>query len=299
MAIIFPSLDAIREISPPAGARLAHLPFILRMLAVALFITALARPQTGAGMQEIKTQGIDIMLALDTSTSMDIMDMAPSRIEAAKSAMLRFIGNRKNDRIGLIIFAGTSFTKCPLTLDYGVLASFIKPVTSGMVEDGTAIGMAIANGVNRLKDSKAKSRIIVLLTDGMNNRGLIDPMTATELAAGEKIKVYTIGVGSRGLFYVQMDHPVFGRQTVPVQSDIDDELLKKIAAKTGGAYFAAKDERELARIYEAIDRLEKSELKSKIYYEYTEQFAPFAMLGLLLISVEALVSKKILRSLPE
>jgi len=298
-AIAFPALDALKNLPQPAAVKLRHAPFVLRLCAVALIIVALARPQSGAGTREITGQGVDIMLALDTSTSMDIMDLPPSRLEAAKNAIMRFVAKRKNDRIGLVLFAGTSFTKCPLTLDYPALTSFIQPVTSGMVEDGTAIGMAIANAVNRLKQSDAKSRVIILLTDGMNNRGLIDPDTAAGLAETEKIKIYTIGVGTRGLFYAQVDDPVWGKRTVPVQSDIDDELLKRVAARTGGHYFPAADVRELERIYDEIDRLEKSEVKSTIHYEYTERFMPFALSALVLLSLEFFAAKKLLRSLPE
>lgn len=244
-------------------------------------------------------RGIDIILALDISTSMDISDLAPTRLEAAKSAMGKFIGNRHSDRIGLVVFAGTSLTRVPLTLDYDVLKSFIKPLKSGILEDGTAIGMAIANGVNRLAGSKAKSKIIILLTDGVNNRGLIDPETATELAVAKNIKVYTIGVGKPGIFYQDVDDPRFGRRKVAVRSEIDEELLRKIARKTGAQYYAARNERELANIYEEIDALEKSDVKSRFYYEYTEWFSPFAWLALVVLVTEFLLSKIVLGRLPE
>ncbi|MBI5177880.1 MAG: VWA domain-containing protein [Nitrospinae bacterium] len=298
-ALVFASIGEMRDAPPPASVKFRHAPFVLRLCAVALLIVALARPQSGAGTQEITGKGIDIMLALDTSTSMDIMDMPPTRLEAAKNAILQFVERRKNDRIGLVVFAGASFTKCPLTLDYATLTSFIRPVTSGMVEDGTAIGMAIATSVNRLKQSDAKSRIVILLTDGMNNRGLIDPETAAGLAETEKVKIYTIGVGTRGMFYAQVDDPVWGKRTVPVQSDIDDDLLKKISGRTGGRYFAATDARELERIYEEIDRLEKSEVKSTVHFEYAERFMPFALVGLFLLCAEFVAAKKFIRSLPE
>jgi len=287
------------SIAPPPAVRLRHLPFYLRIICMALLIVALARPQSGEGYQEIKKHGIDIMLALDISTSMDISDLAPTRLEAAKSAIEKFIGNRHSDRIGLVLFAGTSLTRCPLTLDYDVLKSFIKPVNSGIIEDGTAIGMAIANGVNRLTGSKAKSKIIILLTDGINNRGLIDPETATELAAAKNIKVYTIGVGKPGIFYQDVDDPRFGRRKVPVRSEIDESLLRKIARKTGAQYYAARNEQELSSIYEEIDALEKSDVKSRFYYEYTEWFGPFAWLALFVLGTEFLISKTVIRRLPE
>lgn len=297
-AIAFPGAAALKEFPPPAAVRLRGLPFALRAAAAALLIVALARPQGGAGRGEIHAEGIDIMLAVDTSTSMDITDMNPTRLEAAKDAMRRFIANRKNDRIGLVAFAGTSFTQCPLTLDYASLESFIAPLRSGMVEDGTAIGMAIATAVNRLKTSTAKSKIVVLLTDGMNNRGIIDPETAAGLAAAEGVKVYTIGVGTRGVFNVVVDDPVFGRRSIPVRSDIDDTLLQDIAKTTGGRYFSAQNGRELAGIYAEIDRLEKSDLTSTVYHQYTERFGLFAGLALLLILSQWILEKSALRSLP-
>ena len=297
-AIAFPGASALKVFPPPAAVRLRGVPFALRVTAAALLIVALARPQSGAGRGEIHAEGIDIMLAVDTSTSMDITDMDPTRLEAAKAAMRRFIANRKNDRIGLVAFAGTSFTQCPLTLDYASIESFIAPLHSGMVEDGTAIGMAIATAVTRLKASTAKSKIVVLLTDGMNNRGIIDPETAAGLAAAEKVKVYTIGVGTRGVFNVMVDDPVFGRRPVRVQSDIDDTLLQGIAKTTGGRYFSAQNDRELAGIYDEIDRMEKSEIKSTVYHLYTERFGLFAGLALLLILLQWVVEKSALRSLP-
>ncbi|GMT42842.1 MAG: aerotolerance protein BatA [bacterium] len=294
----FSSLKVINGISASMKVRFRHAPFYIRVFAVALLVAAIARPQTGHGHQEVKRRGIDIMLAIDTSTSMDIMDLAPTRLEAAKRAMEKFIGNRRNDRIGLVVFAGTSFTRCPLTVDYDVLKSFITPLKSGIVEDGTAIGMAIANGVSRLKDSKAKSKIIILLTDGINNRGLIDPETATELAITEKVKVYTIGVGRPGVFYQDVVDPVYGKRRVAVKSKIDEALLKDIARKTGALYYAARDGQQLSEIYEEIDRLEKSEITSRVYYEYTERFGPLAWLVLILLSAEFMLTKLFLRALP-
>ena len=297
--IRFSSVRMAGSIAQAPTVRLRHLPFYLRIICMALLIVALARPQSGESFQEVKRHGIDIMLALDISTSMDISDLAPTRLEAAKSAMEQFVANRHSDRIGLVLFAGTSLTRVPLTLDYDVLKSFIKPIKSGIIEDGTAIGMAIANGVNRLTGSKAKSKIIILLTDGINNRGLIDPETATELAAAKNIKVYTIGVGKPGIFYQDVIDPRFGRRKVPVRSRIDEELLRKIARKTSAQYYAARNERELASIYEEIDALEKSDIKSRFYYEYTERFTPFAWLALIVLGTEIILSATVIRRLPE
>jgi Ca-activated chloride channel family protein len=295
----FSSVGIAKSIHPAPAVRFMFIPAVLRLIAILLLITALARPQTGQGFREITRHGIDIMLALDTSTSMDIMDMRPTRLQAAKNAISRFIGNRVNDRIGLILFAGTSFTRCPLTLDYGILTSFIEPVQSGIIEDGTAIGMAIANGVNRLRESEARSKIIILLTDGVNNRGLIDPRSAIDLAVSEKIKVYTIGVGRPGVFHQDIVDPRYGKRRVAVKSEIDEELLKEIADKTGAAYYAARSEKELEDIYDEIDKLEKSDVKSKIYYEYTEQFARFVALALLLLLAEWILKSRYLRSVHE
>ncbi len=295
----FSAISRLKISGVSGAARFRHAPFAFRLLAVALIIIALARPQTGHGYTEIKSYGIDIMLAVDTSTSMDIMDLAPTRLEAAKKALMRFIANRRNDRIGLIVFAGTSFTRCPLTMDYNVLNSFIKPLKSGIVEDGTAIGMAVANGINRLKESDAKSKIIILLTDGVNNRGLIDPETAIELAVAEKIKVYTIGVGKPGIYFQDVDDPRFGKRRIQVKSEIDEKLLKRIAELTGARYFAARNEKELEGIYDEIDRLEKSEIKTKVFYEYTEWFHLPVKAALLLLLGEWLMGARFLRRLPE
>lgn len=295
----FSTVGHLRKIPPAPSIRFRNAPLFLRTATMALLIIALARPQTGHGYRYISRYGIDIMLALDISTSMNITDVKPSRLEAAKNAITNFISHRSNDRIGLILFAGTSFTRCPLTLDYNVLSAFIKPVKSGMVEDGTAIGMAIANGVNRLKESKAKSKILVLLTDGVNNRGLIDPRSAIDLAVSQKIKVYTIGLGKPGTFYMEVPDPLFGSRKVPVRSEIDEALLKEIAKKTGARYFAARNEKELGEIYEAIDKLEKSEVKSRIFYEYTEEFGYAATLALIFLLAEWLASAHFLRRLPE
>lgn len=298
IGVRFSSIKELKRIKPPLTVRLRHLPFYVRILAVALLVIALARPQTGQGYQEIKRHGIDIILAIDISTSMDIMDLAPTRLEAAKKVIIKFIENRSNDRIGLVIFAGTSLTRCPLTMDYDVLKSFIKPLESGIIEDGTAIGMAVANGVNRLKNSKAKSKIVILLTDGVNNRGLVDPETAVELAIAEHIKVYTVGIGKPGVFYQDVNDPVYGKRRVAVKSEIDEKLLIKIARQTGAQYYAARNEKELAQIYDEIDRLEKSEIESKIYYEYAEWFSVLAWMALFTLASEILLSQRFLRKFP-
>ena len=299
LSVSFPTAGMMKELPKPASVKFRHIPFFFRMLAVALIIVALARPQTGHGYTEITRSGIDIVMALDTSTSMEAQDLKPNRLEAAKEAMIRFVENRKNDRIGLVIFAGTSLTRCPLTLDYRVLKSFIEPVRTKMVEDGTAIGMAVAGGVNRLKNSDAKSKIIILLTDGVNNKGLIDPRSAMELAVSEGIKIYAIGVGRTGVFYQDVFDALLGRRRVPVRTEIDEELLKEMAERTGGQYFSAVNREELNGIYDEIDRLEKSDVKSRLYFEYEEQFHHFAVMAFALLLMEWLLSAKVMRRLPE
>ncbi|MBI4665525.1 MAG: VWA domain-containing protein [Nitrospinae bacterium] len=261
-----------------------HLPFIFRFTAAILMIVALARPQTGYREEEITSQGIDIMLTLDISSSMTASDFKPDRLGAAKAVIAEFIKGRVNDRMGLVVFAAQGFTQCPLTLDYGTLTSFLESSNIGLIEDGTAIGMALATAANRMKDSPAKSRIVILLTDGMNNRGAIDPLTAAQLAKAVGVKVYTIGVGREGLYYQTVNDPQFGPRRVKVRTEIDEQLLVNIARTTGGRYFRAEDETALAKIYQEIDSLEKTDIRVKVYVRHTDWFMYMLIpaLGLLL-----------------
>jgi len=257
----------------------------LRLLALATLVVAVARPQSVATAERVASSGIDIVLALDTSGSMRAEDFQPdNRLTVAKRVIHDFIDQRQSDRIGLVVFAGTSFTQCPLTLDYPMLDALLAQVDFNILEDGTAIGTAIANGVNRLADSKAKSRILILLTDGENNAGPIDPVTAANLAATRGVRVYTIGVGKEGMVRMPVQTP-FGVRYQRVASHIDEEVLKKIAETTGGRYFRADAADTLAEIFTTIDKLEKSEVAVKQYHRYGELF-PWpvaAALGLLLI----------------
>ncbi|MDH5638752.1 MAG: VWA domain-containing protein [Nitrospinota bacterium] len=273
-----------------AGGRtpiMARAPFYFRFVAVALLILALARPQTGSSEVEIVSRGIDIILTLDLSTSMSASDFKPTRLAAAKRALQEFISGRKNDRIGLVVFAAQGYTQCPLTLDYPTLLDFLEKSDIGMLEDGTAIGMAIASAANRLKDSKAKSRIVILLTDGMNNAGAIDPATAARMAKALGIKVYTIGVGKEGIFRQKVKDPMMGQRTIAVRTAIDESLLLRIASLTGGQYYRAQDERKLQMIYKEIDLMEKTDIKTKVYIHKTDWFfwPLFGALALMLLEI--------------
>jgi Ca-activated chloride channel homolog len=295
--IRYSTLLPFRALKPGIRERLRHLPFALRMLGIALLIVALARPQTTASGQNIYAEGIDIAMLLDISTSMLAEDFQPNRVEAAKDVAQHFVDGRQNDRIGLVVFAGQSFTQCPMTLDYRVLKNLLRQVKPGMVEDGTAIGMAMAQGVNRLKDSKAKSKVMILLTDGMNNRGEIDPLTAAQIAKTFNIRIYTIGVGTVGEAPYPVQTPFGVRyQNIPV--DVDEKTLAQIADMTDGRYFRATNNKALKEIYDEIDKLEKTRIEVKAYRSFTELFYPWAGLGLLSLLAEFLLAGTVLRKLP-
>jgi len=272
---------------------------ILRLLAVALLFIALARPQSGSQERELSTEGIDIVMVLDISGSMKAEDFQPNnRLFVAKEEIEKFISKRVSDRIGLVVFARTAFTQCPLTLDYDVLKSFLRQVDFGIIDDGTAIGTALATAVNRLKDSKAKSKVIILLTDGVNNSGEIDPLTAANIAKTFDMKVYTIGVGRPGNSQYTVDDPIFGKRVVYMANEIDEESLTQIAKETGGKYFRARSKDELDAIYDDIDSLEKTEIKVKQYINYKELFPKFLLLGFILLFAEAALSQTVLRKVP-
>lgn len=292
------SLEGLRRIPLSWKARFRFVMPVLRLLAVALVIAALARPQSSSMTENINSEGIDIVLCLDVSGSMLAEDFRPNRIEAAKKVALDFIGHRPSDRLGLVIFAGESFTQCPITTDHAVLENQLSKVNSGMLEDGTAIGMGLATSVDRLRDSKAKSKVIILLTDGVNNTGLIDPSTALEIAKLYKVRVYTIGVGTRGTAPYPVPLPGGGiqMQNMPVQ--IDEALLQRIAKETGGEYFRATDNRSLNQIYTQIDKLEKTKLEITAFKRYQELFFPLALAALALFLLEILGRYTIFRSLP-
>jgi Ca-activated chloride channel family protein len=287
-SIRFPTLAVVKKIPPSWAYRARHILLVLRLLSVSLLCVAMARPQYGEAIEDVTTQGVDIVLVLDLSTSMKIMDFRPqNRLFVAKRTIEKFILGRRNDRIGLVVFAGQAFTQCPLTLDYGVLIQFLKKVDFGMMDDGTAIGTGILTGLNRLRSSTAKSKVMVMLTDGENNAGEVDPVTAAKAAAALGIKIYTIGVGKQGEQPMEMEDPLFGKRIVSVPTKIDEPMMRTIASLTGGQYYRAQDPKGLEEIYTTIDKLEKTEITSNSYYRYHELFRNLvlAALGFLLLEV--------------
>lgn len=276
---------------------LRHLPMVLRMLALVAIVAVIARPQSSNSYRDEKTEGIDIVMALDISGSMQAVDFKPNRLEAAKEVGIQFVSNRPNDNIGLVIFAGESFTQCPLTTDHAALTNLFNDVQLGMLEDGTAIGMGLATSVSRIKDSKAKSKVIILLTDGCNNRGDITPQKAAEIAQTFGVRVYTIGVGTRGTAQMPVQ-TAFGIQYVDQEVKIDEELMTQIADMTGGKYFRATNKKSLESIYEEIDQMEKTILDVREYTKKTEEYLPFALAAMLLLLLEVVLRNTILRTLP-
>ncbi len=277
--------------------RFRHFLFVFRVLTVMFLTIALARPQSTSQGENVSTEGIDIVLVNDISGSMLAEDFRPNRIEAAKKVAMDFIDGRPTDRIGLVIFSGESFTQCPLTLDHAVVKNLLSEIKSGMIEDGTAIGMGLATAVSRLKDSKAKSRVIVLLTDGINNRGFIDPMTAAGIAQQFGIRVYTIGVGTIGMAPYPVQTP-FGTQYQNVPVEIDEKLLQQIADQTGGKYYRATDNKKLKAIYNEIDRLEKTKIEVTQFRRHKEEFYTAAMFAGLFLLLELFFSQTLFRKTP-
>ncbi len=276
---------------------LFHLLFILRLAVVALLIVTVARPQSNDSYRTETTEGIDIMLSLDISGTMLAEDLKPNRLEAAKDVAVEFISDRPNDNIGLVVFAGESFTQCPLTVDHTALINLFKTVEYGMIEDGTAIGLGLANAVNRIKDSKAKSKVVILLTDGSNNRGDVSPVTAAEIAKSFGVRVYTIGVGKQGMARYPFQTPV-GVQYQNIPVEIDEDVLKEIAQMTGGSYFRATDNSKLRSIYEEIDQLEKTKLNVHEYSKRNEEYGKYLFLAFVLLLCAELIRYLFLRHLP-
>ena len=279
--------------------RILHLPFALRVLTLSMVIIVLARPQSSDSWEESDIEGIDIMLATDVSTSMLAMDLKPNRIEAAKEVAAQFVSSRKNDNIGLTIFAGESFTQCPLTIDHAVMLNMLNAVKcdialNGIIEDGTAIGMGIANGVSRLKDSKAKSKVIILLTDGSNNSGESSPEAAAEIAKEFGVRIYTIAVGTNS------DTAPFpyGDQIINVPVEIDENTLKNIAEITNGKYYRATSKESLSEIYSEIDKLERTKLHARQFSAYNEEYQIFALIALLSLLFEIVLRYTVLRKIP-
>ncbi len=267
-------------------ASLRHLPFVLRLLCMAAVIAALARPQTQNQEQQAQGEGVDIILCLDVSGSMTAQDLTPNRLEAAKNVAADFVARRLTDRIGVVIFSGESFTQCPLTTDKGVLQQAISNIRNGLLEDGTAIGSGLGTSVDRLRSSTAKSKVVILLTDGVNNGGLIDPNTAKEIAKAFAVRVYTIGVGTDGYAPTPTQTPMGDVVMQQQKVAIDEKLLGQIARETGGKYFRAKDNAGLQNIYNEIDSMEKSKVEVTTFTRYTEQFLPFVIAALALLLLE-------------
>jgi len=298
-SIRFPSLAVIKRVPPSVMYRLRHLLLVLRLLAICLMCIAMARPQYGEAIEDVTTNGIDIMMALDISGSMRTMDFKPqNRLFVAKKVMENFITGRAHDRIGLVIFAGRSFTQCPLTLDYGILVSFLRKIDFGMVEDGTAIGTGLMNACNRLRQGGAKSKVVILTTDGANNSGEVDPLTAAKAAKALGIKVYTIGVGKEGEQPIEIDDPLFGKRIITQKSDVDMPTLQAISDLTGGKCFRAQDAKALENIYGQIDKLEKTEIKTTSYYRYHELFRNLLLLALLVLILEVALANTRFMKIP-
>lgn len=293
-----PTLESISGISSIRGTLRKYLP-ILRALALIALVIALARPQKTLKEEDIKAEGIDIFLVMDLSSSMLAQDFKPDRLESSKRVAADFVNKREHDRIGLSVFSGEAFTQCPLTTDHKVVKEFLASLKCGLLEDGTAIGMGLATSINRLKDSEAKSKIVILLTDGVNNAGYIKPYTAAEIAREFDVKVYTIGVGSTGDALTPVSRRSDGKYIFGLaRVEIDEDLLQEIAEMTGGKYFRATSTEGLERVYEEIDRLEKTEIEVTSIKRYSEEFHHFAFWGLFFLVLEFLLRYTIFRTIP-
>ena len=278
-------------------AYMRHVPFLLRTLALVMVIVAIARPRHSENMEKIDTEGIDIILAMDVSTSMLARDLTPDRISASKDIAIEFISQRPSDRMGIVVFAGESFTQCPLTTDRATLINLMKEVQTDIIEDGTAIGNGLATAVARMKDSDAKSRVIILLTDGVNNRGEISPQMAAEIAKTYGVRVYTIGVGKEGMAPYPVMTP-WGVEIQQVKVEIDEKLLSEIAESTGGRYFRATDNTKLSEIYSEINKMEKARTTVDSFPVYKELFGRYALVALLALLLELLLNWFVIRRLP-
>jgi Ca-activated chloride channel family protein len=304
-ALRFSYIGSLQRLKPSRTLVLRRVVMVLRVVTVALLIMAMARPQTGRRQTQVQTEGIDIVLVLDTSGSMQALDLDANRavnrrrnrLEVAKAVVNEFIAGRQNDQIGLVVFGSEAFTQCPLTLDHGIVATFLERVEIGMAGDATAIGSALGTAVKRLRDSEAKSKVIILLTDGRNNAGPLSPGKAAEIAESFGIKIYTIGAGTRGKAPFLVDS-FFGKRVVYESVEIDEKTLQKIATQTGGTYFRAEDGDALQAIYGEIDQLEKTEITSHTYMEYNERFRYFVLPAALLLLAEVVLLGTRFRKLP-
>ena len=304
-AVRYSDISLVSKLQSSLIVKMRHIPFIFRIIGFGLLVVALARPQKGHTEQEVTTHGVDIMLVLDVSTSMRALDFKPkNRLFVAKETIKKFIQKRKHDRVGLVVFAGRSYTKCPLTLDYNILAQFLDDIKTGEIEDGTAIGTAIATAANRLKHSVAKSRIMILLTDGANNRGEITPVVAAKAAAELNMKIYTIGVGKEG----KIPYPVtlinrwtgkkVREEVRMIESDLDEQTLVNMANETKGTFYRAHNPKKLEEIYNTIDKLEKTEIKTTSYTTYSEHFFPWLFAGCIILLLELILKHTRFRRIP-
>lgn len=293
------SLSNLADIGRSYKEYMKHFLFALKMIALSLLIVALARPQSKTSWKNITTEGIDIILAIDISASMLAKDFKPNRMEAAKEVAKEFVDARPNDRIGIVIFSGESFTQCPLTTDHAIIKNLMSEIKTGMVADGTAIGMGLSTAVSRIKDSKAKSKVIILLTDGVNNMGAVAPQTAAEIAKAFGVRVYTVGVGTLGKALAPVAMYPNGQYVydyVPV--DLDEKMLGNIAENTGGKYFRATGNDKLMAIYKEIDKMEKTIIEERKHTRRTEEFFPFVLAAGILLLLDFTLNNTLLRSLP-
>ena len=297
-SIRFSAVPSVLATESGTGRWTHRVPRGLRALALVALVLALARPQTGITSESVLTEGIDIVLVLDISSSMLAEDLEPNRLTAAKAVAADFVAGRTNDRIGLVAFAGEAFTQVPLTLDFSVVTTLLAELETGMIEDGTAVGMGLATAIKRLQSSSADSRVVILLTDGRSNRGEIGPVTAAQMAQALGVRVYTIGAGSRGTARVPVDDPLRGRTFANLRVDIDEQSLQQVAELTGGQYFRATDAESLASIYAEIDELERTEIEVENFTQYAERFPLPLAVGLLLVLTELGLSYTVLRKLP-
>lgn len=298
VGVRYSSTAALRDRPRTISSRLSWLPTALRMAVIAFAVIALARPQKRDVLTEIFAEGVDIVMVLDTSTSMRAQDFKPNRFEAAREVGSEFIGGRTTDRVGLIVFAAKAYTQAPLTLDYDFLQTMLAEVEVGVIEDGTAIGTALAMAVNRLKETDAVGKVVILLTDGQNNRGEIDPVTAAEVAQALGVRVYPIGVGAHGEAPVVIDHPLVGRQRRMMPVEIDEEMLRSVASLTGGRYFRATNKEALRSIYQEIGELEKTKIEELSYTRFDERYARFLWPAVLFFLLEVALASTRLRRLP-
>lgn len=298
-SVVVSTTETVRRAPRTFRYYLRHIPFVLRCAALSLIIIAIARPQSAEHYTNTTTEGIDIVLAVDVSTSMLAKDFIPDRLSVAKEVASEFISDRTGDRIGIVVFAGESFTQSPLTTDQSSLQTMLGRITSGVIEDGTAIGNGLATSINRLRESDSKSKVVILLTDGVNNRGEISPLTAAKIAKDMGIKVYTIGIGKRGT----APYPVFderGREVdvVNMKVEIDEKMLKNIASQTGGEYFRATDKKTLEAIYEQINTLEKSRVEVENRTTLHEEYLVFVLWALAALLLEFIINRVVLKRIP-